>query len=217
MLGIQDASTVLQCYRHFLHHGTPSRNDIARYLLSNGMPFRTWRRRVSTTLPRSHISAPTSIPPSLRFANPADPADRVGLGWRHPNYQPNTEDYTSYEEARAALLTETHARAALLTGGIIWRLAVDTLGFDMVLIGPNDDTAESMYIIKQDDLPGWEFFDDKLSDDELLIISGVYKAYTGRFLLSPYVFNPHFSLQAMVNKHRTCHGGQNRQLGRKVG
>ena len=70
-------------------------------------------------------------------------------------------------------------RAALLRGGIVWRLAVEVLGGDwrpLASTGPSED----VYVYAQAFVPerGDYYYDDALSSDELDVICGVYKVYT---------------------------------------
>lgn len=95
-------------------------------------------------------------------------------------------DYCAYVMVRNKLLQETHAcRAALLCGGIVWRLAMDTLGYDYavkeVLAGPSRDVVEfgGMPQYLED---GTELWDDVLSEAELDLICGVYESPTGDYI-----------------------------------
>ena len=62
-------------------------------------------------------------------------------------------------------------RAALLKGGIIWRLALEVLSVDDVLAGPSTETVTN-YVVARD---GVYAIDDDLSPDEMDIICGVYR------------------------------------------
>lgn len=56
------------------------------------------------------------------------PACVSGLGFRRKGFKPDWLDYQAYVNRRARLLSDPAvARAALMQGGIVWRLAVDTL------------------------------------------------------------------------------------------
>jgi hypothetical protein len=96
------------------------------------------------------------------------------LGWRKKEYE---------ERLKAFLHGRPHARAALLKGGLIWRLAKEVLGDSMdeyALAGPSQSVVEfgdsfSVEAGRQ------ELTDDTLSEQELDFICGLYKVYTGRF------------------------------------
>ncbi|KAJ3551224.1 hypothetical protein NM688_g4826 [Phlebia brevispora] len=148
-----------------------SRVLLARALCSNGIPFHT-------VLPMS--SASTMSPPP------------VNLDICPFNYNSTVEEYYVYEARRNSILQGPRGRAALLKGGIIWRLAMETLNPDFVLSGPGGDRAHE-FIINQ---ASSYMVDDDLSVDELDIISGVYKVLnhpTGALNVSHRSWWPKFS------------------------
>ncbi|KIJ52205.1 hypothetical protein M422DRAFT_118633, partial [Sphaerobolus stellatus SS14] len=55
------------------------------------------------------------------------------LGVRSPDYHPVRTDYQAYVHLRNRFLRSPRGRLALLSGGILWRLAIDTIGYDAVL------------------------------------------------------------------------------------
>ena len=108
---------------HLDHTGAAQITDfeVAQELLYHGIQF-------STLLPICPL--PVLMTPPI-----AVPVHLAG-------YKFMIEDYYAYEQQCAALLSETHvAQAALLHGGIVWRLAVATLSFDDVLEGPTTATT----------------------------------------------------------------------------
>ena len=79
-------------------------------------------------------------------------------------------------------MSRPYHRAALLQGGIIWRLALDTLEFPTdaeinVTQGPSEDALTRGTTIVLDD--GLELSDDTLTEEEIELICGVYKWSTG--------------------------------------
>jgi hypothetical protein len=139
--------------------------EIAKVFLARGTPFST---RIPLRIPKS---ASHNCSVSM-------------LGWRKKGYQPDRLDYMEYEEQLKAFLHgRPHARAALLKGGLIWRLAKEVLGNSMdeySLAGPSQSVVEF-----GDSFPveagGQELADDTLSEQELDFICGLYKVYTGKF------------------------------------
>ena len=77
------------------------------------------------------LSVPLPPPP---HAGPPSPC--VGHGWRTNGYFPDITDYSANAMARDAFLQQPHGCATLLKGGIIWSLAIETLGFSPALNGP---------------------------------------------------------------------------------
>jgi hypothetical protein len=153
----RDAASALQCLRVCKHR----REDLARYLLDRGIPFST--------------RIPSSIPPS---GPPPPSIHSIGLGWRHTSYKPDAVDYTAYREQRDAFFRHPRARAALLRGGIVWRLAMQSISQDAVLAGPTDEVFTHGQVFQTSDGAYW--WDDDLSEDELNLICGVYKVFTGK-------------------------------------
>lgn len=97
------------------------------------------------------------------------------------NYKPDVVDYKGYERDRATFLLSDRARAALLEGGIVWRLAIEHLKFDDVIGGPAELDSGLYERFDGELVGGW---DDKLTNDELDLICGVYKIFTGEPNLS---------------------------------
>jgi hypothetical protein len=153
-----DAATALQCLRA---NWGPDDENIARNLCRRGIPFCTL-----TPIPTYWLLKAPSQQPS------------VGLGWRELGYKPDPVDYKAYEFKRDAFLRSPHGRAAILTGGIVWRLAIDVLGIDDVLRGPSEDSYQ--FGVRHNATGLVPSCDDILSEDELDLICGVYKVYTSK-------------------------------------
>ena len=134
--------------------------EVARELLFHGIQF-------STLLP---------IRPSPLSTTPP-----IAVPVRLAGYKFTVEDYYAYVQQRAALLSDTHvAWAALLRGGIVWRLAVATLSFDDVLDGPTTAaTLQRRGIVVRTSDNSLDLCDDGLSQLELDIICGLYHCHTG--------------------------------------
>jgi len=83
--------------------------------------------------------------------------------------------------ARDIYLKQPHCRAALLAGGIVWCLALESLGISPVLHGPSDLALNyGMRTSALDDSgQAYTLYDDTLTEAETDLICGVYKIYTG--------------------------------------
>jgi hypothetical protein len=162
-LGVSDALNVLECTRRALG---PCPLSIARYMISKGMALNTW------------ASLPTQVPPPR-------PRPPVHLGFRPSSFKPTLVDYVAYEERRNAFLSTPRARAALLMGGILWRLSKDTIQTDMALLGPSDDALSfGTYKCFDKSYPSHDpsvWYDDGLNEEELDLICGVYTVSKGAF------------------------------------
>ncbi|KAF8577003.1 hypothetical protein K439DRAFT_1365760, partial [Ramaria rubella] len=86
-------------------------------------------------------------------------------------------DYATYTRARDDLLRPPHACAALLQGGIVWQLAIESLGALAALEGPSLDSVTLSRSWKLPD--GTLLYDDEISDTEMDLICSVYHIYTG--------------------------------------
>ena len=76
---------------------------------------------------------------------------------------------------------QAHQWAALLEGGIVWRIAIHSLQFPtdselLVTQGPSEDAFSQGRTIELD---GRQLFDNTLWDDEKDLICGVYELETG--------------------------------------
>jgi len=162
-LTVDNPATALQCVRWA---SSSNITHIVRLLLENGIPFNTFLLR--------------SLSPPPLSSHPLSPFAFVGLGVRPPGYQPDNADYAAYQEVLSDFLRLPHARAALLKGGIVWHLVMEYLSPKTVLTGPSDN-ASQMYCL----LDSQEYCDDDLSSDELELICGVYKVYTGNLIFLP--------------------------------
>jgi len=148
---VVDAAAALQCVRSMWG---PTTERLAQQLLTFGIPFYTF-------LP----AHPQSVPRRPKIQIP-------GLGWRAPGYQPDALEYVAYERKRDQFLRGPRGRAALMSGGIVWRLAVDSLGLshDLILAGPS---AEAQLFGAEQD--GLMVKDDQLTTEEEDLICGVYR------------------------------------------
>lgn len=152
---LEDPLTALEVVRR---GWGPSTVDVARELCTRGIPFHTVVR--------------------CEKALPAVPKHRgrLGLGLFRAGYKPDQHDYAAYE-ARCQELLRRHGflRAALLKGGIIWRLVLAVLGFDDIIGGPSMSALNPFVI----ELDGEWVLDDDLTAEEMDIICGVCRIRTG--------------------------------------
>jgi hypothetical protein len=138
---------------------------VARHFLDHGVAFRTL----------------VKLPPTFRpLPPPPDPLWFVKIkSIRCSDTVFTTADYTAYESHRRLILSQVHARAALLKGGIIWRLAREDIGLNDVLDGPSSMALKHGIGFCEDG-----FLDDELTTEELDGICGVYQCFTGKFFKS---------------------------------
>jgi hypothetical protein len=101
-----------------------------------------------------------------------------GLGYCQQNYKPTAVDYAAYERARDDFLRGPRGRAALMKGGIVWRLAMQSLHQDVVIAGPSKSVYQSGICFVEEG-SGRHWWDDNLTVDEMNLICGVYKVFTG--------------------------------------
>ncbi len=154
-----DALTALECIRRGFG---PHSLDIANYFVDHGIPFSTLDHlRPTSQLP----SSPSRLP-------------RRVLGRRPKGYKFNLADYAAYVTLRDSYLsTQPHARATLCAGGIVARLARESLSAVPVLSGPSQSALEGKQVILT--WNGQHFCDDTVSEVDIDLICGVYEVETG--------------------------------------
>ena len=86
--------------------------------------------------------------------------------------------YEGYEEAHATILGRSYACAALLKGGILARLARESLNVTSAVQGPSADVFSLGTSHRS--LDGQLHWDDDLSTSEIDTLCGVYKFPTGQ-------------------------------------
>ncbi|KAH6877446.1 hypothetical protein BKA70DRAFT_1448133 [Coprinopsis sp. MPI-PUGE-AT-0042] len=92
------------------------------------------------------------------------------------NYEFNGDDYDSYLRLRNHMLKHPRMRAALLRGGIIWRLAVGYLVPEDALYGPSYSSALISIVHPH---TSEQLANDSLSEIEVQLLAGAYVCYTG--------------------------------------
>ena len=158
-LVVDSASSALQSQRRRIHCGE-SIPSICRRFLELGIRFNTVAPSSQNVIPK-----------------PVEIASEWALGWKPAKYTPDINDYKRYEDIRDEFLRGPFGRAALLHGGIIWRLAREIVSDDEVLEGPSRDFHLYGGVVM---LYGMvNLVDDMLSASALDVISGLYKVDTG--------------------------------------
>jgi hypothetical protein len=166
-------------------------SDLAYYLLQNGIPFHTLQ--LSTTLSRSPI-----------FRHPP-----LVIPFRPANYVFTTRDYQAFRKQCQIIFSQPRGRAALLRGYYPWRLAFNDVSLSSVILGPSgwSTEPEEMLVVNIPETEE-EFIDDKLTDMELKLLSGMYNALTSMYFITNcwLTFLTFFILKiSKVNRLR-CHG-----------
>ena len=134
--------------------------EIARHLLQKGIQFRTMQNTIAQTSVKPRICRPVPI--------------------RICGYTFTRRDYDAYVRERSQLLNSSRGRAALLRGGIVWRLAMETMSIDYALQGPSISASVEgcgLFVAAGDKT----LCDDELSQDELDILCGVYYCETSMY------------------------------------
>ena len=165
---LEDPVDVLQSFRTSMDS---SSCNAACSFLHNGIPFNTFS-------PSPQTSDPNALHGKVTYAVHK-------LTHRPLQHKPDTLDYSRYEEIRDRVLSRPYKRAALLEGGIVWRIAIHSLQFPtdselLVTQGPSEDAFSWGCTMELD---GRQLFDDTLQDDEKDLICGVYELGTGMLLL----------------------------------
>ena len=158
-IAIRDPISVLQIFRQGWHVDPPS---LVRRLLCRGVPLNTFL----ITRPRDEIPPLAELGPPLPL-----PRVPIQLDWQ-------TIDYGTYEQARNTFLARSYARAALLKGGIVGRLAREYLDIASMTADPSGDVFA--YGTSFHSADGRFFWDDIIDGAEMDLICGVYKTPTGQ-------------------------------------
>ncbi|EAU86884.2 hypothetical protein CC1G_10775 [Coprinopsis cinerea okayama7 len=134
-------------------------DEIVFTLVQKGVSFRLF-------MPRRHLR------PSLYQTPSYSP-----LPVRPLKHKFTKADYDSYINTRTLVLSQPHMKAALRRGGIIWRLAIATLG-----MGDAQREAVGCGSLITTNLQGYdgEYVDDGLTARELDLICGAYKCIDER-------------------------------------
>jgi hypothetical protein len=161
-IGVDTSANALYILRYLNSSEKPSSAALARHLAEEGIPFFTFQRL--DLLPSSF---------------PLD-AIKIIIPRRGAGYTFTPADFYSYVAERKQLLATPRARAAILQGGIVGRLAKEHLDVDIVTVGPSSSVTSHRLgcSVADADITYW---DDGLSDDELAVICGLYCCYTGIF------------------------------------
>lgn len=154
---VTDARSAIELVRR---HGITGCPAAAQYLAQRGSRFQTLQHEDRR----------------CKFEGRTPP--QAGLGRRDFEFgkYAAAPEYRAYEERARALLTRPRGRAALLRGGIIWRLAMELLGTDGITRAAAGPSEECHIYGHEFSVPSREdpFYDDHLTPDELSLIAGVY-------------------------------------------
>ncbi len=159
-LFVRDASTAVECLRRQF----TCTKDIARTLLRQGSEFITAARGFRKVSSGGPV---VDIPP---------------MGWRNVDYKPDLGDFAAYKASVSLFLRQPQGRAAWKFGGLLWRIAQyfsDTgMNDGIYLDGPTTEDSSSSFEMLSSDGQRWEA--DALSKDEVDLLIGRYRVYTGR-------------------------------------
>lgn len=133
--------------------------DLAEELIQMGICFRTLSEKQYTQYPRHFPS-------------------HTGLEYWALSHHYTVQDYENYLSIKIKLLRFAHARAALLCGGIVWRLSVEHVARANVLYGPSHTFCTGV-VAKDGEHKEW--VDDFLTDSDADIICGVTRTFTSEY------------------------------------
>ena len=126
--------------------------DIAIWMVQRGVPFRCFYPTPPIPRPLAQLARCFNIP--------VRPFDHIFT----------KEDYHSYVHLHTLILGQPHMQAAIRRGGIIWRLAIGTLGISKVLQLPS-----LWYRTRRITLGSAAYEEDGLTMNELDLICGAYE------------------------------------------
>ena len=121
---------------------------------------------------------------SDRFSSRIYPTPIVSNLWSSPRYKgwkATAQDYLLYEHARNEYLRSERGRIALCAGGILWRLAAETLPVRLTVMEEQVPYGqETPVVLTQADgvVKRMTCINDMLTESEIDFIVGTYAAYT---------------------------------------
>ena len=159
---------------------------------SNASPPNPNSASASASLPTG--SEPTSKSTSTS-AGAVRGRRRLLIPYREKRDRPTLQDYDAYCQRVLELSHAPHARAAWLKGGIVWRLMLEVTGRNMstpglptrmaleeeLAAGPSGGLAVGHCEAVTREVRGAAYVDDALEVEELDVIAGVVKVYTGEW------------------------------------
>jgi hypothetical protein len=135
--------------------------DVAHRLLRNNIPFH-W-------LYPYHVSYCIEQPPKQDEWN-------TGLEWRPHGWQASPEEYTAYERHRDTYITwNSYCVSAMVRDGLLWRLLVDTLGYDNTNLGQLDILGGRCGYDHEVVVNGMQLVEAVVSPHDEDVLCGVYK------------------------------------------
>jgi hypothetical protein len=165
-LVVADAATAVMCLRR--DWGSDI-TKIALNLLQKGIAFKTLQAMAVAPDARRPLT-------ELRLYSPT---------YTRPPCKAVYADYVVYEQHRHEFMNQPRARAALLHGGLVWRLALHSFGFDnlpSVLEGISREAVPFGLMLLINDQT---YFDDELSEEEVDFMCGTYYSHNGKFFFLP--------------------------------
>ncbi|KAG1901221.1 uncharacterized protein F5891DRAFT_1187916 [Suillus fuscotomentosus] len=165
-LAVPDAITVVMCLRH--DWGSDITKIVCN-LLEKGIAIK--------------MLQPISVPPhawhplmelhTYSLGHVFSPKDR-----RLPHFRPVYADYIVYKQHRHKFMNQPCARVALLHGGLIWRLALHSLSFNVLPSVLDGISRQAVPFGLMLDINGQTYFDDELSEEEVDFMCGMYHVHT---------------------------------------
>ena len=163
-----NAAAVLYIVRN---HAINTNVDAASALCEVGLPFHT--------LQLADQAAKREEDPSLRrWALPR---------YRRSDFKPTQKDYEVYQRKVLNIIRRRPLRAALMAGGIAWRIVREFLACDpdlkhdvleSVLSGPSKESCYLSTIVAGEN--NVFYVDNLLTRDEENVLMGVHRMYTGK-------------------------------------
>ncbi|KAF9441228.1 hypothetical protein P691DRAFT_684646 [Macrolepiota fuliginosa MF-IS2] len=157
-LTVSSASTALYVCRLF---DGMSEEELAWELVQNGICFHTLQRRDTLDQAPMEKLAATMVPMRLS------------------GHVFDKRDHDFYEKQCQSFFSLRRSRAALLRGGYLWHIASKYISLAEALRGPWGIRGAANEMFIAEDGNGIEYIDDDLTDNELEVLCGVYRTFTG--------------------------------------
>ncbi|KAL0575267.1 hypothetical protein V5O48_006703 [Marasmius crinis-equi] len=191
-IGFNNATDLLEIVRRGIGN---KKEDIMEALIEQGSSFRTIVEHdvqgdETEDMMAEHSPYLTPTPAVRNIVRMGDGSSaplgcRARLGFRPYGYKFTLQDFRAYVAIRAEFFSSPRGRAAVLAGGLLARLAKDSVDKTDVLGGPSRDFLTAWMYGEHFSDPQEQshiYWDDRLTEEEVNLVCGVYEVATGPIL-----------------------------------
>lgn len=124
------------------------------------------------------VEAPFNMPDDLSKPPLLLDSRPIGIGLKPCGYSLGLSDYKAYSIQRDELLRGPVGRAALLHGGVVWRLAWGVVNMQEAIQGPDVEDQSTWSHMQTTEFDQTRYARTRLSPEDIYIICGTYRTPT---------------------------------------